>query len=239
MDGFTYHNIFQTKGIEYIVIIIFLILLVPFWIIINKRAQIKNSIRSAFSFLTKDGINVPKGIFFSKNHTWTHLERSGQAKVGVNDLLVRLTGDVHLQFIKNPDDEVNKGDLIASIKQDGKSLKLYSPISGTVTHTNALCHETPGVLNEDPYGKGWIYEIRPTNWVDETKSYYLADDAFNWASSELQRFKDFFAGTMARQTSMPENIILQDGGELRNNTLSELPVEVWIEFQEEFLSKTG
>jgi glycine cleavage system H protein len=238
MDGFTYHNIFQTKGIEYIIIIAFLIMLIPFWIIINKRAEIAQNVRKALGILTMDILKIPKGIFYSNNHTWTHLEKSGTAKVGLDDLLLHFTGEVKLRYLKNPDDIINKGDFLAEIDQKGKILRIFSPVSGKILHTNPLLDESPGVLNEDPYGRGWICIIEPSNWVEETKSYFLAEAAVKWSTKELERFKDFLSIATIKHSPEPSMIILQDGGELSDKALAVMPDEIWQDFQAEFLSQT-
>jgi hypothetical protein len=65
----------------------------------------------------------------------------------------------------------------------------------------------------------------------------LAEEATNWSVKELDRFKDFLTGGPLRNySSEPSMILLQDGGEIRDNILSELPNEVWTDFQEEFLN---
>jgi glycine cleavage system H protein len=238
MDGFTYHDIFQTKGIEYLVIIAFLLMLIPFWVIINKRAQIAGNIRKAFGILTMDILKIPKGLFFSKNHTWTHLEKSGTARVGLDDMLLHITGDVKLRFLKNPDEMIKKGDFLADIDQQGKLLRIFSPISGKILVTNPLLADDPGMLNEDPYGNGWICKIQPSNWVEETRSCYLAEDAVKWSTAELGRFKDFLAISISKHSPEPSMIVLQEGGELSDKPLSAMPGEIWQDFQKEFLDQS-
>ena len=237
MDGFTYHDIFQTKGIEYIVIIAFLFILIPFWVIINRKEQISRNIRKVFRALTIDNLQIRKGLFYSKNHTWTHLEKSGAAQVGLDDLLLHLTGEVRLHFMKNPEDIITRGDLLAEIDQKGKLLRIFSPISGKILDTNSLLNEDPGIINEDPYGRGWICKIQPTNWIDETKSYFLGGEAINWSKNEVERLKDFLALSMIKSSPEPSMIVLQDGGEIGENALSEMPSEVWQDFQQEFLDQ--
>jgi len=57
-----------------------------------------------------------------------------------------------------------------------------------------------------------------------------------WADKEITRFKDFLSlGAMRKYSTEPAMLMLQDGGEIRDNVLSELPDEVWKDFQEEFL----
>jgi len=238
MDGFSYNNIFETKGIEYLAIIAFLVLLIPFWLALNKKVKFTKQIRKASGILSANLLKIPQGIFYNKNHTWTYLEKSGTAKVGLDDLLLHMTGEVRLNYYKNPDEIVNKGEFLAGIDQNGKLLRIFSPISGKILHTNPILHESPGMLNEDPYGGGWICKIKPTNWIEETKSYFLAEEAIKWSIKELERFKDFLALSMGKFSPEYAMKILQDGGELSDNALSEMPGEIWRDFQEEFLNQT-
>ena len=236
MDGFSYTNIFETKGIEYLIIIAFLVLIIPFWIIINRQAVIKRQIRNAIGILSSGILRIPQGLFYSKNHTWTHLEKSGIADVGLDDFLLHLTGEVKFSNLKKPGNFINKGELLADIDQNGKLLQIYSPLSGRIMNTNTMLYESPGVINEDPYGKGWIYKIKPSEWIAETDSYYLAENAIAWSKKELERFKDFMAVSMKKYSPETSMVILQDGGELRDQPLSELPNEVWQDFQKSFLN---
>jgi glycine cleavage system H protein len=126
---------------------------------------------------------------------------------------------------------------LAAIKQNEKVLKVYSPISGEVLDTNSTLFENPDLINTNPYDQGWIYQIKPSNWMKETQSYLLAEKATEWSKKELVRFKDFLSvGAMRKFSSEPSMVLLQDGGEIRENVLSELPDEVWEDFQEEFLN---
>lgn len=235
MEGFTYTNIFETKGVEYIAIIAFFLVLVPFWLFLNRPVKQSLERTKLKGFLTLDSIKVPMGIFFSKFHTWAHLESSGAAKVGLSHMLVRITGTVRFSNLRTQGEQIQKGDLLASIQKDGKILNVFAPISGEIRETNVLLLENPGLVSEDPYNSGWIYKIVPENWTADTHSYYLADKAKAWIESELNRFRDFLSSAMSERTGLPA-VALQDGGELTEQPLSGLPEEIWQSFQQEFLS---
>jgi len=237
MDGFTYNNIFETKGIEYLAIAVFFLILIPFWIVLNRQVKIKTKTLKSLGVLTANSLNIPQGLFFSRYHTWTHMEKSGIAKIGLDDLLVHITGEVKFSPYIKSGEKVRKGDLLAEIAQKGKLLKVYSPISGEIMEANPVLENRSELLNEDPYIQGWMYKIKPSSWVADTNSYYLAEDATTWAKQELQRFKDFLAESIGKYSPMPSNVVLQDGGELIDQPLSELPNEVWQDFQQDFLSK--
>jgi glycine cleavage system H protein len=235
MDGFSYVNIFETKGIEYIVIIIFLLLLIPFSMILNKKEEIKTGFRRMRKQLSDKIRNIPYGLYYSQNHTWTYLEKSGNAKIGLDELLLHITGYVKINYLKKTGDLISKGDLIAEIEQEGRKLKVFSPVSGKISDQNSLLVEYPDIINEDPYRQGWLYSIRPSDWKSETFQYYMADEAKQWLMQESGRVRDFLAIKSGMYSSGLHPVTLQDGGEISENILGDMPAELWNDFQQEFL----
>lgn len=237
MEGFSRVDIFDTKGVEYLFVIGYLLILIIFWKVSKKQVRITKQIQKILGSISAKILRIPQGLFYNKNHTWAHLEESGAAKVGLDDFLQHLMGEVEFAHLKNPGETIKKGDLLTEIKQNGKNLKVFSPISGKIKSTNSELNESPEILNDDPYEKGWIYKIVPSNWIAETSSCYLAEEATNWSTKELERFKDFLSGgSMEKYSAEPSMVLLQDGGELRDNILTDLPNEVWQDFQKEFLN---
>ncbi|MBK9390425.1 MAG: glycine cleavage system protein H [Bacteroidetes bacterium] len=236
MDGFTYTNIFETKGIEYLIIIAFLLLIIPFWLAINRKSALSKQISKTLGVLTAAILKIPEGLYFNRNHTWTFLEKNGTAKIGVDDFLLHVTGEVRMNPIFKAGDLIKKGDLIMMADNAGKVLRIYSPVSGLVMSTNPLCEANPVTVMDDPYGKGWVYKVKPSNWKAETSSLYIAGEAVDWTKMELEKFKDFLAGSMKKHTPEMSMVALQDGGEIIDRPLAEMPEEVWQDFQNSFLN---
>jgi len=236
MEGFTYYNIFDTKGIEYLVIIAFLLLLVPFWLALNKQVKVKEQFSKAVDALTTAIQKIPQGIFHNKNHTWAFLEKSGIAMVGVDNFLLSITGELRIRLLKKQGERVRKGELMAELEHHDKSLKVFSPISGTIVSSNPELVTDAALLNNDPYGQGWLYHVKPSLWIEEIPSFLMAEDASDWLTKELLRYKDFLASRLSRYSPETSMVVLQDGGELTENSLSELPDDVWLDFQKEFLN---
>ena len=237
MEGFSIVDIYDTKGMEYVFVIVYLLILIVFWKVAQNPQKVYRQIREVVQTLSAKILKIPQGIYFNRNHTWTHLDKSGAAKVGLDDFIQHVVGNVNFTTLKHPGDSIKKGELLTLIKQNEKVLKVYSPISGMVLETNTSLNENPELINSDPYDQGWIYQIKPSNWVKETQTYYLAEKATEWSKKEFVRFKDFLSmGAMRKYSSEPSMVLLQDGGEIRENVLSELPDEVWENFQEEFLN---
>lgn len=236
METFHYYNIFETKGIEYLITVVFFLSLIPFWIILNNRDKIAKGIKKALGVLSVSKLRIPQGIFYSPGHTWTYLRRNGTARVGVDDLLLSITGPFALNAVAESGTAVSKGEVIARIVQQDKELAIKSPVSGILRSANQSIFEHPEVLMDDPYGTGWMFEIKPSAWKEDTAAYYLADEAVRWTGEELVRFKDFLAGSLQRHDETPSLLALQDGGELREHLLADLPKEVWMDFEHEFLA---
>jgi glycine cleavage system H protein len=237
MDGFSYKNIFETKGIEYLATVAFFTILIPFWVFLNRQVKTKKQTQKSGGVLNINSLRIPQGLFFSKFHIWSHLGVSGVAKVGLDDLLLHMIGEVKFNQIKQSGEKIRKGDLLAKIEHKGKILKVYSPISGEITEVNSVLTSNPELLSEDPYVKGWMYKIKPVSWTADTYSYYLAEDATLFSRQELDKFKEFLSSSLGQYSPEPSMLALQDGGELMDQPLSELPNEVWQDFQDGFLGK--
>jgi glycine cleavage system H protein len=235
MEGFNYTDIFATKGLEYLIIISFLALLIPFSLVLNKKVRTTRQIKLALGTLSATMLKIPQGLYFARNHTWMFIEKTGIARVGLDDLLLHMTGEVRFGNLRHPGEMIFKGELLTELIHEGKTLQICSPVSGLIIQANAALDEQPGMLNDDPYGKGWMYAIKPTDWITEVKSCYFAEEATAWSAKELVRFKDFLTATLRTCSPDPGMVVLQDGGELCDHALHALPEDSWDDFQKEFL----
>jgi len=237
MDGFTFTDIFDTKGIEYLVIIGFLLLAIPFWIWLNRPVKMRPA--GVPGTLSRRDLRIPQGLFFNRNHTWAFLEPSGMARVGLDDLLLKLTGDVKIDYLVDPMAYVRRGEPIVRIVRDGKHLDIASPLTGHVEYIHTSLNSDGELLLEDPYGEGWLCKLTPERWSDETRSGYLAEEATRWIVQELASVRDFIMQSL--QGRSPDNqalLVLQEGGELTGYPLSEMDADVWQDFQQKFLDRT-
>jgi|GEM_PF-149840 glycine cleavage system H protein len=236
MDGFHYYDLFATKGIEYLITIAFFLLLIPLWKVLNGNIPAMSKVNEMAGALSFGRLSVPKGLFYSSNHTWAFLKKEGTARVGIDDFLLRAVGEVEVQPAVTPGQKVKKGDLMAHLIHEGKTLNVFAPVSGQIVNNN-----TSGSIPSDggdPYQKAWLMELKPSDWLSETQSFYLADQAANWMKAEVERFRDFLAHTAQKYAPEPAMVTLQDGGEPREQAMKELPVEAWQDFQKSFLGSS-
>ncbi|NOZ48158.1 MAG: hypothetical protein GXO79_15475 [Chlorobi bacterium] len=177
---------------------------------------------------------IPMGLHFDKTHTWAFMDKYGKVRMGVDDFLQHITGPITNIKLKNPGEKVKKGDWLLSIIQNGKQLDIYSPLSGRISSYNHLLTKNSSTINSSPYTDGWIYNIEPDNWQKETKLMFIADKAKEWLKNELIRLKDFLTVIQSNKLEYA-NVVLQDGGAIKDNVLSDFGPEMWEEFQTNFI----
>ena len=103
-------------------------------------------------------MNVPEQLRYSTDHEW--LSRDGaRARVGITDYAQDALGDVVFVQLPNVGDSVSAGDTFGEVESTKSVSDIYAPVSGTVIAVNDALSDSPQLLNEDPYGEGWICEI--------------------------------------------------------------------------------
>lgn len=213
---------------------------VVYWLAVphhNKRAVLGQS-KQANASLSATGIEVPKGVWFDKSHTWAFMEQNGMVRVGIDDFLQHITGPLTRVQMKNMGEKVMKGEKIFTIIQDGKHLDICSPVSGTIRSYNGLLSSRGSLLNTAPFTEGWVYTIEPTNWLRDTEFLFMAEKYTNWIKQEFARLREFFANTSVAQQMHQMPLVLQDGGEVEDHVLASFGPELWEEFQMKFIDTT-
>ncbi|HDZ42184.1 MAG TPA: hypothetical protein ENH59_10990 [Bacteroidetes bacterium] len=187
------------------------------------------------SVFNEDSVTAPAGLFYDKTHTWVFMEKDGKVKVGIDDFLQHVTGKVTKIKMKEPGLKIKKGETVISLVQNGKQLDIYSPVSGRITETNHELAVNASVLNNSPYSEGWIYTIEPDNWLKETSKYFMVDNYRQWLKTEFTRLKDFIAGAVRLNDLNYYQVVLQDGGEIKDRVMENFGPNVWEEFQRGFI----
>lgn len=186
----------------------------------------------------ESSVDVPKGLHYDRTHIWAFMEKDGSVRVGVDDFLQHVLGFVTRVEMKKPGEKIKKGDPLVTLIQDGKQLRLYSPVSGTIKKQNELLNTDASRIKKSPYYDGWVYMIEPADWMKESRLLSMADKYLKWVPEELARLKDFLSSALNTADLKYARVVLQDGGELQENILSELGPEIWEDFQSDFLDKS-
>jgi glycine cleavage system H protein len=95
---------------------------------------------------------------YSKDHEWV-LVSGATARVGITDYAQDALGDVVFVQLPNVGERFSAGTACCEVESTKSVSDIYAPIDGSISVTNSKLSETPGLVNSDPYGAGWIFEI--------------------------------------------------------------------------------
>ncbi len=101
---------------------------------------------------------VPESLLYTKDHEWMRLE-GVTATVGITDHAQRELGDIVFVELPKVGARVDEGQGFGTIEAVKTVADLYAPVSGVVAEVNAELAGDAGIINQDPYGKGWIIKV--------------------------------------------------------------------------------
>ncbi|MGF3536698.1 MAG: glycine cleavage system protein GcvH [Candidatus Bathyarchaeia archaeon] len=111
----------------------------------------------------KELLVTPELLLYTPKHTWAQVTPEGNIRVGVSDYAQRhLKGIAHV-MTEAVGKEVNKMEPFGVAETWMFMFDLYAPVSGKIAKVNEKLRNEPNIINEDPYGEGWIVEIKPKN----------------------------------------------------------------------------
>jgi|Deesub1362B_J571_1020462.scaffolds.fasta_scaffold02567_7 glycine cleavage system H protein len=132
-----------------------------------------------------EGYELPDELYYHREHMWARVE-DGKVVVGITDFAQKLAGDISFVDMPEEGDEVEQDERVGTI-ETGKWLgKLYAPVSGEVTARNEAVEDDPTVINRDPYGEGWIFEIEMSA-PEELKNLLHGEAAVEWLKGEIEK----------------------------------------------------
>ena len=110
-------------------------------------------------------MNIPDGLRYTRQHEWVLIDGES-ARIGITDLAQDALGNiVHVQ-LPTVGQSVQSGATAVEVESSKSVSDIYSPVSGSVVLVNESLAAEPGLVNSDPYGAGWLYEVQMS--YDET-----------------------------------------------------------------------
>ncbi len=102
---------------------------------------------------------------YSAEGIWLQEQADGGVRVGVTDFLQQHSGDVAFMNVKPPGTKLAAGDEFAEMETMKMNQDLTTPVAGTVVEVNQSLNTSPEIVNQDPYGRGWLMTLKPTDWA--------------------------------------------------------------------------
>jgi len=127
-------------------------------------------------------MNVPEELLYTKEHEWTKIE-GDTAVVGITDYAQHQLGDIVYVELVEVGKEVKQMERIGTVESVKAVNDIYSPLSGTVIEVNDSLKDHPELINQDPYGKGWMVKLKIRD-ISETKNLMKAGDYEKYVKEE-------------------------------------------------------
>ncbi len=176
-------------------------------------------------------VHLPRGLFLGSKHTWARLTESGELRLGADELLAQAIGGSDRVEMRGTGEEVQAGDVVATVWRMGRRLELRTPVGGTVMAGNPSLRQSPGLITADPYGSGWLVSVWPVEHGEALRSLRVGEAARRWLEREVQRFAEFL-GAATRPAVLGE--VVADGAVPVVGSALSLGDEEWRDFDRQF-----
>ena len=107
-------------------------------------------------------LEYPQDLRYTAEHEWVQVGSADVARVGITSFAQDALGDVVYVSLPAVGDSLNAGDSCGEVESTKSVSDLYAPVSGEIVAVNATLDSAPELVNTDPYGEGWMYEVKLT-----------------------------------------------------------------------------
>ncbi len=126
-----------------------------------------------------DNYELVEGLYYSKEYFWVRIE-NGKARMGITDYAQKQLREIVFIELPNPGENLIQNQPFGTVESVKAVSDLIAPLSGTIEQINEEAKNRPELLNEDPYGQGWLLIISPTNLDKELKELMDFEKAVKW-----------------------------------------------------------
>lgn len=209
---------------------IFLLMLALFYFRRRQAAQVATLTQSEpprAQTQPVSGIELPKGYYFHSGHTWMAEQGKATARVGMDGFAASLLGSAQHITVVGEQRWVRQGQKLLTLAGDCGTFELLSPVEGVVAAINPEVINDPGLAAREPYGKGWICQIKSPEMQADQRNLMQGSLAARWMENSFQQLKSMLA--------QADPTLVQDGDLPFPGAFSRLNAQRRQELVKEFL----
>lgn len=137
-----------------------------------------------------ENFDFPDDRWYNKDHSWALPEDGGKKiRVGLDSYGQDLAGKILFIRARRDGSSVNQDASFASIETGKWVGPLKSPVSGKIVEVNSALRRKPSIINDEPYGEGWILVIEPTNWESDKANLFQGEPWVDIVKKEMAESK--------------------------------------------------
>lgn len=199
-------EMFPTKGIEYLLVIAYLGVLVWFWRVVRGRLRVAPAPGFAHARERTTGrwFDVPGDVYYHPGHSWALPEGGRLVRVGSDDFTQKLLGMAGSLHLPEVGARLEQGEPAWGFQVDGRMFNQLAPVDGEVVSRNEALLADPTLVNRDPYGNGWLLEVRTSRLDPNLKTLLHGDVARAWMQTNEE--------SLLRLVPREVGVVMQDGG---------------------------
>jgi glycine cleavage system H lipoate-binding protein len=200
----------------------------------RKRAVVQPALQVAPTKATKPrltpslvgGFSVPENLRYHPGHTWALSESPSLVRVGMDEFASKLVGKLENITLPQRGQWIRQGQKIWTVKRDGNTVDMVSPIEGSVADINEAVIRDPSMALKDPYGEGWMVTVQSPDAKTNFRN-LLGGALARWWTEES-------AGRLQKRMPMALGALAQDGGVAMNDLTAHMPDQEWAVVAKEF-----
>ena len=134
------------------------------------------------------GYNMPLELYYEENHYWVKID-GGSILIGMDDFAQQLAGEIVFVQLPSEGKKLKKGKKFAQV-ESGKWLgKAFAPVNGVIIESNEELDTTPELINQDCYGKGWMYRVEPADMAEVEGLIHGREAIEKWLLADIEKYK--------------------------------------------------
>jgi glycine cleavage system H protein len=227
MEGFTYVDIFATKGVEYLLVITALLLFIPFWRMVSRPAMAVYETAQDIIPAISEWFHLPERMYYHQGHSWAMPEEGDLVRVGIDDFAQKLVGKIDSIQLPPVGSRVAQGEKGWSLLAGSKTIDMLSPVDGKVVGVNEDLLKSPESIGKDPYGQSWLLKVQAPRISTNLKNLLSGGLAKKWMEGVRE---NLFA-----RMNYNLGAVSQDGGVPVDGIARNIDREQWDKLVKEFL----
>jgi glycine cleavage system H protein len=238
MGGFSFVDIYATKGIEYLIVIGFLATFVLFCSYLAIRGGESEEAKRAPDFVER--FRVPGEFLFHQGHGWAKDGNDGVVSVGLDDFAQKLVGKVDFIDLPPVGSRLSQGEKGWVLRAGTQAIPMLSPLDGEVVAVNDEAARSPDIVHEDPYGKGWLLKVHPARLAANRTNLLTGRLAQMWMEEALHGLRHTMGGNLGPlyQDGGTTLVVYQHGGAATTLNARAMYGEDWeTKVREQFLTE--